>query len=251
MPKSQAAEICRFVVASTILRRDTMNSVKNRTPIVLGPYLRYDAIQKGETMKAFLWLSLPLLSLLAWGTPWTIDKDHSMVNFKIKHLVVSNVPGSIAFTEGTFDIDDSDFTKSKLEAQLDPKSVNTNNTKRDDHLKSPDFLSVKQYPTIKFVSKKIASEDNRYKVLGDLTLHGVTKEITLNCAKPTETIKDPWGGIRRGFSATSRFSRKDFGIIWNKILETGGLTLGEDLDVTVDIELVQMPLIPKKTEKKT
>ncbi|MBI1860459.1 MAG: YceI family protein [Deltaproteobacteria bacterium] len=180
------------------------------------------------------------------ATTWKIDTDHSIANFKIKHLVVSNVTGSVSFTGGQFEIDEKDFTKTKMEGTLDPKTINTSNEKRDGHLKSADFFDVAKNPTIKFVSKKIEADGAKYRVTGDLTLHGVTKAITLFCEKPTDPIK-AFGGQHRGFSATGKINRKDFGMVWNKALETGGLAVGEELEVSIDLELAHTEAPSKKT----
>ena len=127
-----------------------------------------------------------------------------------------------------------------MELIIDAASVDTGHAKRDEHLRGSDFFDVAKYPTITFVSKKVmkASPD-RLQVIGDLTLHGVTKEITVDVEGPTSEIKDPWGNLRRGATATAKVNRKDFGLTWNRVLETGGVVVGEDVDILVELELIK------------
>lgn len=193
-------------------------------------------------------LAVAFTASYGFSTPWALDKDHSIANFKIRHMVVTNTTGAFLFSDGKFDLDDADFTKSTLEATLDVKSINTNNSKRDDHLRSPDFLNAPKFPVMKFVSKKIIPSSGGFKVTGDFTLHGITKEVTLDALKPTDTAKDGSGNLHRGLAFTGKVTRKDFGITYNKALETGGLAVGEEVDVSIEIELLQKPL---KIDKKS
>ena len=180
------------------------------------------------------------LPVIASATTWTIDPEHSTVGFKIRHMMVSNVTGNFEKHSGTVEIDDRDVSKSKVNATIEVASINTNVRKRDDHLKSADFFDAAKYPTMTFVSKKVATAGkDRLKVTGDLTLHGVTREVVLDVEGPTAESKDPWGNIRRGATATTKINRKDFGLAWNKILETGGVAVGEEVTISLEIEMIK------------
>ena len=182
-------------------------------------------------------LALPALSLAA---TWNIDPDHSNIGFKVRHLMVSNVKGSFDKNSGVVDINDKDITKSKVEVTIDTASINTNVQKRDEHLRSADFFDVAKFPTMTFTSKKVAKAGkDKLKVTGDLTLHGVTKEVVLDVEGPSKESKDPWGNLRRGATATTKINRKDFGLVWNKALETGGVAVGEEVTITLEIEMIK------------
>jgi polyisoprenoid-binding protein YceI len=182
-------------------------------------------------------LSLPAL---AFATSWNIDPEHSNVGFKVRHLMVSNVKGSFEKNKGVVDINDKDITKSKVEVTIDTASINTNVQKRDEHLRSADFFDVAKFPTMTFVSKKVAKAGkDKLKVTGDLTLHGITKEVVLDVEGPSLESKDPWGNIRRGATANTKINRKDFGLVWNKALETGGVAVGEEVTITLEIEMIK------------
>ncbi len=171
---------------------------------------------------------------------WQIDPEHSSLQFKVRHLTVSNVKGDFSKAKGVVTLDDQDFTKLTVEITIDAASVNTGHTKRDEHLRSPDFFDVTQYPTITFVSKKVIKAGaNKLKVIGDLTIHGTTKEITVDVEGPTPEVKDPWGNFRRGVTATANINRRDFGLTWNKALDGGGLIVGEEVNIYVEVELVR------------
>jgi polyisoprenoid-binding protein YceI len=180
------------------------------------------------------------LPTLGKASVWEIDPAHSSAQFAIRHLMVSTVRGEFTKFSGTFTLDDKDLTKSTLEASIDVASINTRITKRDDHLKSPDFFDVATYPTMTFKSKKVeAAGEGKLKVTGDLTLHGVTKEVVLDVSGSTKSIKDPMGKMRLGGSATTKINRKEFGLTYNKTLETGGMLVGEEVDITIDVELTE------------
>lgn len=182
-------------------------------------------------------LSLPTL---ASATIWNIDPDHTNIGFKVRHLMVSNVRGSFNKHTGVVDINDKDITKSKVEVTIDTASINTNVQKRDEHLRSADFFDVAKYPTMTFVSKKVAKAGkNKLKVTGDLTLHGITKEVVLNVEGPTAESKDPYGNIRRGAVANTKINRKDFGLVWNATLETGGVVVGDEVTITLEVEMIK------------
>jgi polyisoprenoid-binding protein YceI len=180
------------------------------------------------------------LPLLASASTWNIDPDHSNVGFKIKHLMVSNVKGNFNKYTGTVDLNEKNITKSKVDVNIETASVNTNVQKRDDDLKSSNFFDVAKYPAMTFVSKKVAKAGkDKLKVTGDLTLHGITKEVVLNVEGPSKESKDPWGNIRKGATATATINRKDFGLNWNKALETGGVLVGEEVNIILEIEMIK------------
>jgi len=182
-------------------------------------------------------LSIPIL---ASGATYQIDPDHSSFQFTVRHMTVSNVRGEFKKARGIVTIDEKDLTGLKVEVTLDAASVNTDNAKRDDHLRSEDFFDVAKYPTIIFVSKKVTRlDENRLKVVGDLTIRGVTREITVDVDGPSPEVKDPGGNIRRGATGTLKINRKDFGMMWHKTLDNGGLVVGDDVKISVEVELVR------------
>jgi polyisoprenoid-binding protein YceI len=191
-----------------------------------------------SVVSSILVLAFPLI---VSATTWNIDPDHSNVGFKVRHLMVSNVKGSFDKFTGTLDLNEKDVTKSKVEVSIETKSVNTNVIKRDDDLRSPNFLDVAKYPVMTFSSKKVAKAGKgKLKVTGDLTLHGVTKEVVLDVEGPTTESKDPWGNIRKGASATTKINRKDFGLTWNKALETGGVVVGDEVQIILEVEMIKV-----------
>ena len=142
--------------------------------------------------------------------------------------------------KGTVTIDDQDVTRLKVDVVIDAASINTGHAKRDDHLRGPDFFDVAKYPEITFVSKKVTKVDaDRLKVTGDLTIHGVTREIMMDVEGPTPEVKDPSGNFRRGATATGKINRKDFGLTWNRVLDTGGVVVGEEVTMYVEVELIK------------
>jgi polyisoprenoid-binding protein YceI len=154
--------------------------------------------------------------------------------------MVSNVKGQFDKHTGTVDINDKDITKSKVEVSIDTNSINTNVQKRDEHLRSADFFDVAKYPTMTFVSKKVEKAGKgKLKITGDLTLHGVTRQVVLDAEPLSKESKDPWGNIRRGTVATTKIDRKDFGLSWNKGLETGGVLVGDEITITLEIEMIR------------
>ncbi len=182
-------------------------------------------------------LSLPVLS---HGAMWDIDPAHTSAQFAVRHLMVSTVRGEFGKVSGTVNLDEQDPTKSSLEATIDTASLNTRVEKRDQHLKSPDFLDVTKYPAMTFKSKKIEKvSDTKFTVTGDLTLHGVTKEVVLDVEGSTKASKDPSGNLRVGGVATTKINRQDFDVQWNKALETGGVVVGDEVAITIDVELTK------------
>lgn len=189
------------------------------------------------TMIVWLVLAIPVFTHAA---TWQIDPEHSSFQFKIRHLTVSNVKGDFSKVKGIVAIDDQDITKLTVEVTLDAASINTGHAKRDEHLRSPDFFDVTQYPTITFVSKKVTKAGmNKLKVIGNLTIHGMTKEIAVDVEGPSPEVKDPWGNFRRGATATANIDRRDFGLKWNKVLDSGGLVVGEEVNIYIEVELVR------------
>jgi polyisoprenoid-binding protein YceI len=171
---------------------------------------------------------------------WQIDPAHSGVQFSIRHMMISNVRGQFGDVKGTVRADGNDPTKAVVEATIAATSIDTDQEKRDAHLRSPDFLDVEKFPTITFRSKRIEPVgEGRWKMTGDLTLHGVTKEVVLDVEGPTAAIKDPGGKTRAGAHATAKLKRSDFGITWSKTLDGGGLVVGDDVNVTIDVEGVK------------
>ena len=171
---------------------------------------------------------------------WEIDPAHSSVGFSVRHMMISNVRGEFTKLSGTVKANERDLSESVVEATIDAASIDTRNAKRDDHLRSPDFLDVAKYPTITFKSRKIMpAGDKKWKVAGDLTLHGVTREVVLDVEGPTPEVKDPQGNIRAGASATTKINRQDFGITWSKSLDGGGVMVGDEITVTIDVEGVK------------
>ncbi len=173
----------------------------------------------------------------AFAGGWIFDDAHSAADFSVRHMMVTNVKGQMRGVKGVVDIDDKDLTKSKVDVTLDVGTITTMNPKRDEHLKSPDFLDAQKFPTIKFVSKKVTKSGDGLTVTGDLTIRGVTKTSILTVEGPTAPIKDPWGKTKRGFTATTKVNRKDFGVSWNKALDGGGVVVGDEVKITIEGEL--------------
>lgn len=187
---------------------------------------------------AMLLFTLPSLG---FASTWNIDPDHSHVGFKVRHLMVSNVKGSFGKLQGVVHVDDKDFSRSKVTATIDTASIDTGVKKRDDHLRSPDFLDTAKYPAMTFVSKKIETNGTgKFRIIGDLTLRGVTRPVVLDVEGPTAEGKDFKGNTLRGASATTKIDRKEFGIVWNKAIEAGGVAVGNDVDVSIEVELVKV-----------
>lgn len=194
------------------------------------------------------------LPSLAFAANWEIDGSHSSAGFSVRHMMVSNVNGSFNVKSGAVNVDDKDVTKSTVEAVLDATTVNTGNAKRDEHLRAPDFFDTAKYPTITFKSTKVEKAgEGKLKVSGDLTMHGVTKPVVLDVTGPSKESKDPWGNTRTGVQATTKLNRKEFGLTYNSALETGGVAVGEEVTVNLDLSLVKkQPAAPAKqaTDKK-
>jgi len=187
-------------------------------------------------------LTMLLLAVFAIGAnadTWNFDVAHSSVGFSTKHMVVSKVTGNFTKFEGSVEFDGENLVQGSVEVTIDVSSVDTNNEKRDDHLKTSEFLDAENYPQMTFKSKKVVSGgDNEFQIIGDLTLRGVTKEVTLE-SEFNGTVQDPWGGTRAGFSAETTINRQDFGVSFHKALETGGLVVSDKVKINLEIELVK------------
>jgi polyisoprenoid-binding protein YceI len=171
---------------------------------------------------------------------YTIDPAHSTADFKVRHLMVTNVRGEFSGVSGTVIFDDQNPLNSKVEAKIDVNTVQTRELQRDAHLKSGDFFDAEKYPFITFVSKRVVKDGGTdHKVIGDLTIRGVTHEVTLDVEGPTPEIKDPWGNQRIGASAATKIRRKDFGLTWNMALEAGGVAVGDEVSVHLDLALTR------------
>jgi polyisoprenoid-binding protein YceI len=171
---------------------------------------------------------------------YDIDAAHTSAQFKVRHLMISNVKGEFSKVSGSADFNPANPAASRFEATIDTTSINTREPQRDEHLKSADFLDVANFPAITFKSKKIVpAGKDAYEVSGDLTIRGVTREVKLLVEALTPESKDPWGFLRRGATATTTINRKDFGLVWNVALETGGFVVGDDVHITIDVELVR------------
>ena len=184
--------------------------------------------------------------LAARATTLEIDLAHSTAQFSVKHLMVSNVRGEFTKLTGTVELDEQDITRSRVQATIDASTIATRDEKRDAHLKSADFFGVEKYPTITFKSTSVQKAGKgKLKVTGDLTLHGVTRQVVLDVEGPSAEAKDPWGNVKIGANASTRINRKDFGLTWNTALEAGGVLVGEEVAITLDLELTKKA--PEKT----
>jgi polyisoprenoid-binding protein YceI len=173
-------------------------------------------------------------------TTWNIDPVHSTAQFKVKHMMISNVKGEFTTITGTLKLDGEDITRSQIEASIDPTSINTRDAQRDGHLKSADFFDVEKFLALTFKSTQVSKKtEGEFSVTGDLTIHGVTHSTTFQVEELSAPTKDPWGNTRLGLSATTRINRKDFGLVWNAALETGGILVGDDVTITLDVEFIQ------------
>jgi polyisoprenoid-binding protein YceI len=194
-----------------------------------------------QTLLRFvLCLLLMTMPVMAHAATWEIDPAHASVEFRVRHLMVAWVKGAFPDVAGTVEIDETDLTKSKVSVTIGAASIDTNNAKRDEHLRSADFLDSASYPTMTFVSKKIVVEGGQLRqVIGDLTIRGTTREVTLSVDELTPAIKDPWGNTRRGATASAEINRKDFGLTWHKAMETGGVVVGDEVRIALVIELIR------------
>jgi polyisoprenoid-binding protein YceI len=192
-----------------------------------------------RTLSATLAIFALSLASSARANNWDLDASHTIVGFSVRHLVISKMKGQFKKFNGSISLDDQDPTRSTISASIDPASVDTNEPKRDEHLRSADFFDVTKFKDMSFHSKKIERTGDKLKVTGELTMHGVTRPIVLSVQSLTKEVKDPFGFIRRGFSASATLNRKDFGLSWNTVLETGGLAVGEVISIEIEGELIK------------
>lgn len=184
-----------------------------------------------------LGLSLPAA---AGGSTWQIDPQHSSAQFAVRHLGLSTVRGAFSKLSGSMQLDDQDITKSSIEVNIDVNTVDTREPDRDKDLRSERFFDVAHFPTMTFKSKKVEQMGpGRLRVTGDLTIHGTTKEVVLDVDGLTAPVKDPWGNQRVAASATTKINRQDYGVKWNAKLDNGGVVVGDDVNITIDVEMIQ------------
>jgi polyisoprenoid-binding protein YceI len=173
-------------------------------------------------------------------TTWNLDPVHSVAEFKVKHMMISNVKGQFPKVTGTLTFDESDLTRSQVEASIEAASIETRDPQRDAHLKSADFFDVEKFPTLSFKSTGIRLvRDGELAVEGNLTIRGVARKVVFSVEGPTPPAKDPWGNTRVAVSATTKINRKDFGLTWNAALETGGILVGDEVTITLDVQFVK------------
>jgi polyisoprenoid-binding protein YceI len=169
---------------------------------------------------------------------WDVDPDHSIIEFRVAHMMVSKTAGRFTDYSGFVEMDADTETFKRIEAVINTASVNTNQEKRDAHLRNADFFDVEKFPTMTYKLKSYKKQGEMYTAVGELTLRGVTKEITL-VGTFNGVTKDPWGNMRAGFNAEGKLNRKDFGMIWNKTLDSGGLVVGDEVQIRLDIECIK------------
>jgi polyisoprenoid-binding protein YceI len=193
-----------------------------------------------KIMRILAIATICLIPLSAMASDWTIDPDHSNIQFKVRHMMISDVKGTFGKVKGIIRIDEKDMSLSAVDVAIDIDSINTGVTKRDEHLKSVEFFDAAKYPTMTFVSRKVTqSAKGQMKILGDLTIHGISREVVLYVEGPTNEIKDPMGNTRRGASATTKINRMDFGLNWNKPMESGGMMIDDIVFINLEIEMIQ------------
>lgn len=188
------------------------------------------------TIAAGLVLIAATSSAFAAATTYEIDSAHSSAQFSVRHLMISNVRGEFKKVNGTIVYDPQNLAASKIDAVIDANSISTREEKRDAHLRTPDFFDTAKYPTITFKSKSFQKVNGKLQIKGDLAMHGVTKEVVLEVDGPTSELKDPQGNTRIGASASTKINRKDWGLTYNSALETGGVVIGEEVTITLDIQ---------------
>lgn len=172
-------------------------------------------------------------------TTWAVDAAHSLVEFGVRHLMISTVKGRFGDVEGTVTASDDTFRDASVDITIGVASIDTRQSERDGHLRSADFFEVEKFPKMTFKSTRVDPQaDDSLRVVGQLTIRGVSKEVVLSVT-PEGRGPDPWGGVRAGFSATAKINRRDFGLTWNQALEAGGFVVGDDIKISIDVELVK------------
>jgi len=194
----------------------------------------------------FRYCMMMVVMLLATGrgfaqvSTWEIDSAHSGAHFSVRHLMIATVRGEFRKVTGTILMDEKDISKSTVEAVIDTTTIDTRNERRDDHLKSADFFEVAKFPTMTFKSTSVTRQgEGRFKVAGDLTLRGVTKPVILDVEGLTNQVKDQRGNTKTGASATTKINRSEFGLTWNRAVETGGVAVSDEVGIVIDLELVK------------
>ncbi len=199
-------------------------------------------------MRPLLLLTTTVLVLspaLAQASTWDIDPAHSTVEFSVRHMMVTTVKGQFQKVKGTVDLDEKDPSKSTVEVSIETASIDTREAKRDGHLKSPDFFDAAKFPALTFKSTKIEKAGKgKFKITGDLTMHGITKPVVLAVEGPSAPMKDPFGRTVRGVMATGRLDRKDWEMTWNKALDTGGVLVSDEVKLDINAELAERPATP-------
>lgn len=172
-------------------------------------------------------------------TKWVIDPAHSEIHFKVRHLVIATVTGSFSRFDGSAETSSDDFSDAEIEFSAEVDSINTNQSDRDAHLKSADFFDAAKYPRLTFKSTEFRKkDDNNFILTGDLTIRGVTRSVSFD-AELGGTVKDPWGNIKTGFEITGKLNRKEFGLTWNALTETGNMVVADDIKIHINVELVR------------
>lgn len=172
---------------------------------------------------------------------WNIDGSHSTAEFTVRHLMITNVRGRFGKVAGVVEYDPAKPEASSITASIDATSIDTREDKRDAHLKSADFFDVEKFPTLEFKSTKVTKIDDGFSAVGELTMHGVSKPVTLEVTEISAATKDPWGNQRIGASAHAKINRKDWGLGWNQLLEAGGVAVGEHVKISLEISMVAAP----------
>lgn len=178
----------------------------------------------------------------AFAASYTLDAGHTRVGFAVTHMTVSTVRGEFTSVSGTVDYDPANLAATKVSAKVGATSISTRDTDRDDHLRSPDFFDVAKYADLSFVSTAVKNPTAQgFDLVGNLTIHGVTKEVTFHVKPFSPEVKDPWGNLKVGTSATTVINRKDFGLVWNKQLDSGGYIVGDEVTIDLDVEMGRKP----------
>lgn len=192
------------------------------------------------TRLAAVFAAAAIAAIPASAATWQIDPAHSGANFSLKHMMISTVRGDFSKVTGTVEYDGKDVSTIKADVTIDASTVDTRDAKRDEHIKGADFLDVAKFPTITFKSKKVVpAGPGKLQLVGDLTIHGVSKEVALDVEGPTPEVKDPWGNLRTAASGTVKINRQDFGVKWNMPLGTGGLVVSNEVAITFDLEVIR------------
>jgi polyisoprenoid-binding protein YceI len=184
-------------------------------------------------------VALFLTASFAQASEWGIDPQHSGLAFRVKHMMISNVKGRFEKFDVQLNYDETNLSNSSVKAVIETASISTDNEKRDTHLRSADFFDVEKFPQATFISRRFVKTDEGIQVIGDLTIRGVTREVTVNIDEITPQQKDPWGGTRFGVSASAKLDRTAFGLLWNQTLETGGVLVDNDVYINIDLEMVK------------